>query len=72
MEQFVRDSTIFSERNIVFDYMINYQTPLKKILFCVKYTELATKNHIHKRYFSYSLLPIRTQAAYFVFVVRRA
>ena len=70
LEEFVWDrGRIFSDRNIAFDYMINYQTLLKKVLVRVSYTNwlLRTTTDTHKKYSSYSPLLIRTQADHFVF-----
>ena len=49
--------------------MINYQTLLKKVLVRVSYTNwlLRTTTNTHRKYSSYSLLLIRTQATHFVF-----
>ena len=70
LEEFVWDrERIFSDRNIAFDYMINYQTLLKKVLVRVSYTNwlLRTTTDTHKKYSSYSPLLLRTQADHFVF-----
>ena len=68
LEEFVWDrGRIFSDRNIAFDYMINYQTLLKKILVRVSYTNwlLRTTTDTHKKDSSYLLLIISPEHFHF-------
>ena len=59
LEEFVWDREwIFSDRNIAFDYMINYQTwILKNVLVRVRYTNWLLRT-THQKYSSYSLFLI--------------